>query len=687
MKINYLLFVGLLSPIALLAQKTSKTDTLKKYYELQEINIMGKKANNGAINKIDAKQIRDFNKTNIVDAVNLLPGVSITQFGARNEGSILLRGFNALRTPIFYDGIPIYTPYDGNFDLARFTTFDTQGISVEKNLVSVQYGPNTMGGAVNIISKKPIKKLDLDGQAGLAFADGTGVNTFFTAFNVGTRQKKYYALASASILKSDDFNLSKKFETTTLQPTLTRVNSAASDARLGAKVGYTPNTTDEYSLNVMTQYSEKNISPNTINAGNSNWRDYPTYNKTSVYLKTKTLVVPKSFLNFTTYYDTYFNKMGQFDDEAFILMNKNSSFMSIYDDSSLGGILSFTTQIIKNNVITISINNKFDYHKEYNGEIPANTKTGQRLKAGEPIQKYKDNTFFIGFEDVISINKYLKVVAGASYNSRNNIIAQEYGTHYTTGQKDVLYDFPKGADNAVDFKTGVIFEPSINHLITLSVSKRSRFASQKERYSSRFGSQVPNPDLKSEYTWAYDISYTAKAGLQFNYEISAFANTIQNAIFARTVGTLDNGNPISQNVNIGKAIFTGYELALGYSPLQNLKFGANYSYINTKDKTTGSNEKFVGIPNHKIVAYGNIEIPKLKSGLNFNVEYYGKRYITSAGAQSPQFTLVNAKLFAHVTKRVSINFGVRNLLDKNYYLAIGYPKEGRSFISSLSYQF
>jgi len=687
MKKNYVAAGAILLSVNMLAQEQPKVDSLKNYYEIQEVNIFGKDKNEGPIHKVDVQLIQDFNKTNVVDAVNLLPGVSITQMGARNEGSILVRGFNSLRTPVFFDGIPIYTPYDGNFDLSRFTTCDIHSISVEKSLVSVQYGPNTMGGAVNIVSRKPVKALDIDGQSGVGFADGTGVNSYFTALNIGTRQDKYYIMGSASLLKVDNYLISRKFDGTPLQPSLERVNSESMDVRLSAKFGYTPNKTDEYSFSIISQNADKDIAPNALKAGNSNWRNYPTYDKRSMYLKTRTLVANKTFLNFTGYYDTYYNKMKQYDDDQYTLLNKNSSFSSVYDDYSLGGILNLTTEAIKNNVITLSVNNKFDSHKEHNEEILANTSTGQKFKEGEPEQNYRDNTFYVGVEDVVTINSLIKAVVGASYNSRNNIKAQEYGTHFETGEKNVLYDFPKGSDHAFDYKGGIIVEPVKNHLITLSASKRSRFASQKERYSSRFGSQVPNPDLKSEYTWAYDITYSAKLGNKFNYEVSGFINNVKDAIFARTVGALDNGNPVSQNVNIGKAVFQGYELAFGYMPIKNMTLGANYSYIDMKDKTEGSNEKFTDVPNHKLMAYTKLEVPKLRSTLNVNMEFYGKRYTTSTGDQAPEFTLVNAKLSVNIVKGVNFDFGVRNLLDRDYYLSYGYPKEGRSFITALRYHF
>lgn len=663
-------------------------DSASRYYAIQDVTILGKGSDNGLSNRVSATQIQDFNKHDVVEAVNLLPGVSITQLGARNEGSILIRGFNSLRTPVFYDGIPIYTPYDGTFDLSRFNTFDIEGISIDKGMVSVRYGPNTMGGAVNIISKKPIKKLDINGQSGLISAKGAVANGYFSSFNVGTRQSKYYALGSVSILDRKDFVLSNNFEPTdvSLQDVGKRNHASSQDVKLSGKVGYTPNKTDEYSLSFIYQNANKNISPNVLLTGNSNWRDYPIYDKKSVYFKTKTLLAEKTFLHVTGYYDAYFNEMKQYDDNAYVLQNKNSSFSSVYDDYAFGGIVNLTSEAIKNNFITLSLNQKFDVHREHNRDIAERLEIGQNFKAGEPVQEYNDHTFFVGAEDVIAFSSFIKGILGLSYNTRKNTKAQEYGTHYNTGERDVLFDFPTGSNQAFDYKGGLVVEPVDNHKVTLSASKRTRFASQKERYSSRFGGQVPNPGLKSEYAWVFDLTYSGKIGRLFHYEVSGFVNDINDAILVRTVGELENGDPIQQNVNIGKAVFRGYELAFGYQPVSLLNLGANYSFITLKDKT-GNGEKFTDVPSHKIMGYAKVDISRIKSAIHVNIEHYGKRYITSTGDKAPGFALLNIKFSACVFKGISLDLSVRNLLDKDYYLALGYPREGRSFLTALSYRF
>ena len=48
-------------------------------------------------------------------------------------------------------------PYDGYVDPGRFTTFDLAEVNVTKGYTSLLYGPNAMGGAINLISRKPVK--------------------------------------------------------------------------------------------------------------------------------------------------------------------------------------------------------------------------------------------------------------------------------------------------------------------------------------------------------------------------------------------------------------------------------------------------------------------------------------------------------------------------------------------------
>ncbi len=103
-------------------------------FELGEIEVDGKAENKELSDKetISAEDIDRNNRNDVASALNLLPGISIQNLGARNERLIYVRGFNSRQVPLFIDGIPVYVPYDGNVDLNRFSTFDIGQIDVSK---------------------------------------------------------------------------------------------------------------------------------------------------------------------------------------------------------------------------------------------------------------------------------------------------------------------------------------------------------------------------------------------------------------------------------------------------------------------------------------------------------------------------------------------------------------------------
>ncbi|MCS5517457.1 TonB-dependent receptor plug domain-containing protein [Pseudomonas qingdaonensis] len=79
-----------------------------------------------------------------------------------------MRGFDRLQVPVYIDGIPTYVPYDGNIDLGRFTTYDLSRIQVDKGFASLLYGPNTLGGAINLVTRRPVQEFEGEVGGGLS---------------------------------------------------------------------------------------------------------------------------------------------------------------------------------------------------------------------------------------------------------------------------------------------------------------------------------------------------------------------------------------------------------------------------------------------------------------------------------------------------------------------------------------
>lgn len=118
MKIKITVF--LLFPFIAMSQqkKQIQVDSVKtsNVFELGEVIITNHK-NKDTLNRITSKTMEAQNKMEVSKALNLLPGVTLTASGPRNESMVSVRGFDLRQVPVYMDGIPVYVPYDGYVDL------------------------------------------------------------------------------------------------------------------------------------------------------------------------------------------------------------------------------------------------------------------------------------------------------------------------------------------------------------------------------------------------------------------------------------------------------------------------------------------------------------------------------------------------------------------------------------------
>ncbi len=334
---------------------------------------------NITIEKISAEELRDFDRNTVADAVNLLPGVTSAVTGARNEQTIYMRGFDLKHVPIFLDGIPIYVPYDGYPDLARFTTFDLSEIIVSKGFTSVLYGPNTMGGAINMVSRRPEKAFE--GNAGAGYGSGNSYNGFI---NLGTNQNSWYVQTGASYQSSDYFNLSDDFKPAAAEDGSHRENSYQRDEKVNIKVGFTPNKDDEYAFSYIYQHGVKGTPPyaGTDPDERARYWKWPYWDKQSYYFTSKTDFDGKAYLKTRAFYDIFKNSLWSYDDDTYTTISRPYAFRSHYDDYTDGGSLEVGTAAIADHLLKLALHYKLDVHKEQNDNDPVQAFRDQMLSAG-----------------------------------------------------------------------------------------------------------------------------------------------------------------------------------------------------------------------------------------------------------------------------------------------------------------
>jgi iron complex outermembrane receptor protein len=635
-------------------------------FTLGEIEVSAKAdedTTNPTVERLYADELRAFDRTTVAEAANLLPGVTTSETGARNEQTLSIRGFDIKHVPLFLDGIPIYMPYDGYPDLGRFTTFDLSEIVVSKGFTSVLYGPNTMGGAINMVSRRPIKVFE--GEAGAGY--GTG-NTYNAYTNIGTNQGSWYLQAGASYLNSDYFMLSDDFSPTTAEDGDHRNNSYRRDKKLNVKVGFTPNENDEYAFSFINQQGEKGSSPyaGSDPAETIRYWQWPYWDKQSYYFTSKTELPGKSYIKTRAYHDIFKNSLYSYDDDSYTTISKKYAFRGQYDDYTDGVSLELGSSSLADNLLKLALHYKRDVHREQD--------------EGEPELTFKDQIFSVGLEDTITISEKLFAIAGVSYDTVDTLQAEYLSTAGT------IADFPKGSTSGVNPQLGLFYSPTKADNLHVSVAQKTRLPSIKDRYSYRLGTAIPNPDLDPEKSINYEIGYENTRFETLNLKGTVFYNDVSDFIQLTQIADPDNpGKTIDQNKNIGKVALSGFELEASAQLLRSLEIGGNYTYTHADNKSNAN--KLIDIPKHKVVAYLRYTLFDRLIG-QVDAEYDSKRYSSTDGGRiADDYIVANLKLGYDLGNGFLAETGVANVLDENYELQEGYPQAGRTLFANVRYTF
>lgn len=654
------MFMGITASLAAQVKADSS-----KVFTLGEVVSYARQGDSAST--VSMEQIRQFHRLNVSTALNLLPGISQSNTGPRNESMIYLRGFDLRQTPVFMDGVPVYVPYDGYVDLARFTTFHLSKIVVEKGGASVLYGPNTMGGVINLLSSKPLHRLEMNASAGWLSGGHE------EALSIGSRRKKFYLQADVSKYQRDYYRLSGDFTATKTEDGGERDNSYNNDWRYGVRLGYTPNEKNELAIGFSHQDGAKGTpvytGTDTLNSlyKSPRYWQWPKWNKESIYFLSNSTLNAKSYLKSRLYFDRFINVLKSFDDATYTTQKKPYAFTSHYNDYTFGGNLEYGHTLSAANSIKTAVHFKQDVHREHN--------------EGEPERKVADNTFSAGVTDRHVFDAHWALEGGAAFNYRQSIDAQNYNS-----QTKTISDFPSNNSNALNAQVKLAYTFTSNRSLTLSVDRMTRFATIKDRYSYKLGTAIPNPDLQPENTLNFGLQYSDTRLRSISLDGSIFYNRISNVIQNVNNVRYDTTKKqwLSQAQNKGRAAYYGAEAAITWHVNTTFTAGANYTFIKRRNLDNPSLH-FTDVPGHK--ANGWLQYNISRFGFLLNGEYNASRYSTSYGTEPPAFFLLHGSTVISITNWLKVQGGVNNIFDKNYMLSEGYPEQGRNYFVKVLFNY
>jgi len=659
--------LALISGAAFAPQTMAQTETPDGAFDLGTVVIVGHRKQLGEVgasqagSKIESTDIARYNRKDVADALNLLSGVTLST-NSRNEKLIYVRSFDARQTPLFIDGIPVYVPYDGYIDFNRFTTDDLAAIQVAKGFSSVSYGANTLGGAINLISRKPVKAFEGNLRLGAASGDETSA-----ALNLGTNQGWWYAQAGLSYSDADSFPLSGDFKPTATEDGGDRDNAYRNDRKVSLKLGLTPtNTHDEYTLSYIKQDGEKGQPPSTDPAAARYWQ-WPYWDKESLYFVSKTALGDRETLKLRLYNDKFGNEVDTFTDATYSTLKTSgsgsvSTGRSIYDDETTGGSIELESRRLTGHTLKLAIHSKSDRHVETDAAAQVNT-------------RYEDRFLSYALEDNIDLTERLMLSLGYAHHEIDPRTVFNLGNAYTLPSR-------KSADNG---QAGLFFDYTPQIRFYGTIAQKTRLPTLKDRYSQRLGSYIENPNLQPESSLNYEIGYQGSPWTGARAEAALFRSDVTDkiqSVFVGTAGSSCSSSAKCQQQNVGEVRITGVELSLDAPLTAWLSAGGNYTYLDLKNISDPAT-KLTDIPKTKATLHATVK-PLAALEVTGFIEYNSDRWASNT-LRLDGYTIANLKAAYKLTSSVALEAGVNNLTDENYSWSAGFPSAGRTWFANLNY--
>ncbi len=656
----------LIAPPASTAQRSDSraepiSDTTH-VFQLGEVEVFGSHITvaERLAEHISINEFRSTGRRDVSEALSIFPGVVLQRIGPRNEAGVRVRGFDLRHVPLYLDGIPVYVPYDGFVDLARFVTTDVSKITLAKGFSSLLYGPNAMAGAINIVSRVPQHRLEGSIKAGWRSPGGREVS-----LSLGTRKSRWFALADATFLDQTTFSLSSAFNPAPAENGGRRDNAARKDVKISAKAGFAPNPGTIYVLGYVYQQGEKGNPPYAGSADGIRVRywQWPYWDKESVYLIADQVLGRGFQLRGRLFYDQFESALYSYDDDTYSSQKKPSSFQTFNDDNSFGGSLQLNKTTLAGHALGIATHLKLDRHSERDLQ--------------ENVGRYEDVTFSLSVEDDFSLPIGGQAVAGLMYSVRRTESAQRI---------DLEQVFPNTKNGSIEGHVAIFQPMSESSYLFASVGSRSRFPTIKDRYSYRENRALPNPSLKPERALKIEIGFEGTLLPALRIRAALFHSHITDVIQTGELTEPGTGLILAQLQNLARARHRGGEATLRFRAASWLSTEGSYSYVHLKNLSDPS-LLFTHTPSHALSVHLEA-VPSDKLALRSWISYTSSRLARIEGTTLTELEgqlTVDAEAGYEVGQGIRLTGGVRNVLDSDYQIVAGYPEPGRSFFARMSY--
>lgn len=551
---------------------------------------------------------------NLSEVLSFASGAYVTA-GGKGEAHIKIRGLDTDKSTLLVDGIPIYDPYFNTYDLKTVLTEDIEAIKVVKGSSSVLYGPNTLGGIVDVLTVKP-KTPSLT----LRSAIGRDSTYLFSATGAAAWRKTVF-MGSLTRDKSGGVRVNESGSTGVLK------NSGYGKTALSGKIYFYPGEKSELLAQASYYTSDYGIAAATAYYSPRTWR-FKEWKRLSLGLGGTVPLLNKGTLKVRTYYVRLDNTLDQYKNSAMSALD----WESIYKNYDAGAFILGSHPLGTRNELRFSLNARVAHVK-------------QQGSATSPWETFEHQTYSAGIEDDFRLTDKWRIIGGVSV--------------------DHLKKPSGGGKTSLNPIAGIKFNPTPALDFHLALSRKSRFPSMRSLYSTSGG----NPDLKDE------IGSTLEAGAAWSGPVDAslavFSTRVEDLIYVIRLPT-----GYKSYVNVGKAAIDGFETEIGKA-FGGFDLRLNYTFLDTKNKDSDRRLELVPQSQASVIAGFSRENNYRLSFWGLAASR-SEILISDKMIPVPGYVVANLS-FEKLFGAFSLYLKVENLLDKAYFTEPGYPMVSRRF--------
>ena len=652
-KIHYFLLVILAAFFFSAQVKAAEETTGQDVYELGEVVVSASRLgveSVGSVREITAEDIEISGVQTLDEALNLLPGINIVT-GGQGVPRIDMRGMRPRHVILVIDGIPFNSAGDGQFDPRLITTENIAKIKVSYGNDSVLYGPGGLGGVINVVTKKGMKKTEFDVSAMLAQKDDREITASLSGGN-----DYFDFFISAKDYQRDGYRMSDDFSATAFEDGGSRNNSDFEQRNFFGNIGFSPN--DKIQVGIIFSYFDGmyGIPPSTLDDSDPfgkklKYERVDDRDGTSISISGSYDITEAFALRGWIYDNNQEELINGYDDNTYTKQVKNKSYRLREKTDIDGGSLQIRYYFAGSSVLSFSLGTKEENFGTNGWEVGKSSTT--------PVDEEHEIT-----TDTVSIEYEFQPFTNMGFVA---------GYGYSWFKKEDDLD-----DNTDNFLIGLNYDISTNSRIRASVADKVRFPSVTQLY----GVGEANPNLTYEKSLNYELG--------FDHNMSQYATEFSLTGFRRDVEGYIAKDFAAVNQNNEEYLYQGVEITATNQSIKNLGLRLAYTYMDTEDKSTGSLVDEVRYnPQHKLALEGTYDfaydISAYASIERIENQYYYNNVNTLKG-ELPDYTVVNLKIEKRfLSKSLKIFIGADNLLDENYFESYALPREGRSIYASLSY--